>query len=376
MRIVLIITKARWGGAQRHVYDLAVGLRERGHDVAVWYGEPGELAERLARAGVPTRHIPHLQREVRFGSDIRSFITLTRQLRQEKPDVVHLHSSKAGFSGALAARMAGVPRVVFTAHNWAFAQPAPPLWRLVYWFLQGVTVWTAHRTIAVSQATARALRFPGARARMSVVRNALPPSFGKSLLPRRDARARLAKLADVPMGEKAFWWLSMSEMLPVKGLDISLEAFAKLAREKPHLDWRYFLAGEGPERARLEALANALGIRKRVRFLGQVSQSATLLRGADAFVLPSRSEGLPYAVLEAAVAGVPIVATKVGGIPEVVSDAFLAPPGDVDALARALASCMETRNISAQGASPPPSDTTAWSAMIDAIERVYTNNIG
>ncbi|RME30450.1 glycosyltransferase family 1 protein [Candidatus Parcubacteria bacterium] len=376
MRIVLIITKARWGGAQRHVHDLAVGLRERGHDVAVWYGEHGELAERLVRAGIQVRHIPHLQREVRFGSDIRSFVLLTRQLRQESPDVVHLHSSKAGFSGALAARMAGVPRVVFTAHNWAFVQPASPLWRLVYWFLQGVTVWTAHRTIAVSQATARALRFPGVRGRMSIIHNALPPSFGKSLLPRKDARARLAELADVPMTEDAFWLLSMSEMIPVKGLDIALEAFAKLAREKPHLDWRYLLAGEGPERARLEALANALGIRKRVHFLGQVSESATLLRGADALVLPSRSEGLPYAVLEAAAAGVSIVATKVGGIPEIVSEAFLAPPGDVDSLARSLASCMETRSASAQDVSPSPSDTTAWSAMVDAVERVYTQDMG
>src|SRR3989338_454048 len=120
MRILYVITKANWGGAQRYVYDLATAAKEAGHEVAVAVGGTGILTKRLQEASIRTIELPLRQRRT-FLLDLFTFgslFSLIRVFRAERPDVVHLNSAKAGGLGGLAARLAGVPRIIFTAHGW------------------------------------------------------------------------------------------------------------------------------------------------------------------------------------------------------------------------------------------------------------------
>ena len=121
-KILFVITKSNWGGAQKYVYDLANELHRPNaeFEVAVAFGQEGQLAGKLREAGITTHPIRSLQRDVSVIADIKSFFELLRLFKTQKPDIAHLNSSKVGGLGALAARVAGVPKIIFTVHGWPF----------------------------------------------------------------------------------------------------------------------------------------------------------------------------------------------------------------------------------------------------------------
>ncbi len=334
-KILFVITKASWGGAQRYVYDLARAAQKAGYAVAVAYGEQGELVERLERGGVRTIRVEALMRDVRLVDDVRAYRALRALFARERPDAVHLNSSKAGGLGALAARLVGVPRIIFTAHGWAWNE-ARPLWqRILVWVLAGTTVLLSHRTICVSGAVARGIRmFPGAAGKLVVVRNGIACS---ALLPRSEARAEL-----LPGKGDAFWIGMTSELHPTKRVEDAIAAFQTIAAEHPEAI--LVVLGEGKERARLEALRGVLGLAGRVCLLGFVEDAERYLGAFDLFLHSSRSEALGYAILEAGCAGLPVVATAVGGVPEVIeheTTGLLVPPGAPALLAAAVERLMD-----------------------------------
>lgn len=330
-RVLFVITKANWGGAQRYVFDLAVATRDRGYAVGVVTGASGMLSERLAAEGIDTFPISAMGRDVRLLAEVRSFAALLRTVRAFRPDVLHGNSSKAGALAGLAGRLLGVRRIVFTAHGWAFNERRPAWQKAVIWTVHAVTVALSHVTLCVSDAVRRDARhMPFARSRLRVVRNAVRDV---PLVLRADARTHLAPEWDAD----AFWVGTIAELHPTKGIDVLLRAFARLVQTHPEA--RLAVLGEGQERADLETLASALGLEGSVRFMGFVPDARSYLRAFDAFALASRSEALGYVLLEAGSAGVAGVATRVGGVPEVVEDevtGLLVDTDDPAALARAL----------------------------------------
>ena len=156
-KILYVITKANWGGAQHYVYDLAIAARAAGHEVVVVVGGTGFLTEKLAEAGIRT--IPLTLRQSRtFIGDLLTFNSLfsfIRIFRRERPDVVHVNSAKVSGLGALAARITRVPRIIFTAHGWEFNAPRNALSKVGIRFFSWLTILLAHRTIAVSDAARR-----------------------------------------------------------------------------------------------------------------------------------------------------------------------------------------------------------------------------
>src|SRR5689334_9727685 len=114
-KILFVITKANWGGAQRYVYDLATAARERGADVAVAFGTDGLLHTKLEEAGIRTLVLPHLTRDINLRAEWESFKALRALIKEERPDIVHVNSSKAGLT-LIAARLEKVPQIIFTAH--------------------------------------------------------------------------------------------------------------------------------------------------------------------------------------------------------------------------------------------------------------------
>jgi glycosyltransferase involved in cell wall biosynthesis len=333
--ILYVITKSNWGGAQRYVYELAVEAHHRGHIVSVAIGAPGELVHRLQEAGITTFLIPGLSRDVRLGADIRALLGLISLIRKQRPQVVHANSSKAGFIAVLAARLLFVPTIIFTAHGWAWNELRPTWQKIAFRCLHFATVLLSHKVIAVSAAIARdAAWMPLCKGIFVTIRHGVAPL---PLLPTADARRAIEEIAPARIPSHALWIGALAELHPTKGLDVLIRAFALLA---PHVPEAVLvLIGTGQDRGRLTALAHMLRIEERVHFAGHIRDAACLLPALDIFVLPSYSEALGYVVLEAGQASRPVVASDVGGIPEIVTDnesGFLVPAGDEKVLAEKI----------------------------------------
>ena len=196
-RILFLITKSNWGGAQSYVYTLTTHCRAVGAEVAVIFGnpegpgsEPGLLAARLMDAGIRVHAIPALARDVSLFAEWRAFRALLGLIRSEKPDILHLNSSKAGALGALAGRLARVPRIVFTAHGWAYREPRSLIWRWLVWKASWLTVVLCHAVIVVSEIDLRTAPILFSRRKMHLVHNGIT-TF--PLMPRTEARGELAK---------------------------------------------------------------------------------------------------------------------------------------------------------------------------------------
>ncbi len=328
-KVLFVITKSNFGGAQHYVYDLARELPRAEFEAVVACGGAGTLVEKLIEAGVRTILLPSLARDISLLRDVQSFFALWKLFLVERPDVVHLNSAKASGLGGLAARLAFVPRIIFTAHGWAFNEDRSLLSRTAIKIFSWLTVILTHKTIAVSEAVRDDTQnWPFITGKVATVHNG---TEGVGRLSREDARKVLGLPFDV------FIVGTIAELHPNKGLPYAIEAIAKLSQKHP--DVYYAILGDGEEKARLNALLEAQGLRGRVFLHGFVKDASHYLKAFDCFVLPSVKEGLPYVILEAGLAELPTIATSVGGIPEVIEDqktGLLVPAKNADALADAI----------------------------------------
>lgn len=336
MKILFVITKSNWGGAQHYVHTLATHYAHAGDDVAVLAGGSGErgasagrLAERLSEDNIRTIVLPSLMRDISFADDVESFFGILRILREERPNVLHLNSSKIGGLGSLAGRLAGVPKIIFTAHGWAHAEPRPFLERALIWLASWFTVLLSHQVIVLSAYDARRAPALLAHSRLRVIPNGVKAT---ELLSRDEARAQLSRR--IPeLSAPTQWVMCIAELHHNKGIDTLIRAFPKLIERHPLV--ALLIIGEGEEHNALRALVQSLGLSHHVFFLGFLPEARQYLSTADIFVLPSRKEGLPYVLLEAGLAGVPVIATSVGAIPELVRDevnGLLLRPDDPESL--------------------------------------------
>ena len=346
-KILFLITKATWGGAQRYVYDLATHLPEQEFETVIAFGQSGKLAEMLSATNIKTHELPSLGRDIAIISDIRSIFQIWRCLRNERPDVVHLNSSKAAALGALAARIAGVDKIVFTVHGWPFNEKRGEFARVMIFLISWLTAFLSHEVVVVSksdEAQGRRMRWIAGKIRY------IPIGIGPATyLPRDEARATLG-LEDTATPRI----VTIAELTPNKGLRDGIEAISILKSE--NVDVEYFIVGAGEQRAELDDFIVEMQVEERVHFLGFVEDAARYLRAFDLFLLPSVKEGMPYVLPEAAAAGLPIVTTTV------VNPAFIescphlkaVPPADPEALAEALAETMEEKSGKELPASQSP----------------------
>lgn len=349
-KVLLVITKSNFGGAQRYVYDLAASMPREQFEVVVVFGEGGELEEKLNVAGVRTIRIGMLQRNVSLFKDIRAFFELLRIFKKEKPDVVHLNSTKVGGIGALAGRVCGVPKIIFTAHGWAFNEKRNFISKGAIAILQWITVLLTHTTIAVSQKTAsQMLKFPFiGREKIKVIYNGVTDI---DFVSREEARRAVAgKMATGPQSgaqsqppTQPIWIGTTSELHTNKGLDIALTAFAKVVKKYPQT--LFVAIGDGQEKINLTNQITKLGLTNSAFLIGFIPDAKKYLKAFDIFTLTSRTEALPYSILEAGLAQLPVIASAIGGIPEIINlpdVGLLVPTGKkaspkiTDALANAL----------------------------------------
>ncbi|HEU5114275.1 MAG TPA: glycosyltransferase [Candidatus Paceibacterota bacterium] len=315
-KILYVITKSNWGGAQKYVYDLATSLPADQFESVVVFGGSGPLAEKLALAGVRTASISTLTRDVSILGDAKSFFGLLSVIRKERPDIVHVNSSKVGGLGALAGRLLGVRNIIFTCHGWPWNEERNAASLALIRFLSWLTVMLSHRTIAVSGRDFHdGVKMPFSKNKIVLVHNGIrEPDFmaqNMAFLHIQEA----AKAVGVEIGDMDFLIGTIGELHANKGYEYLIRAFSKTDASA-----KLAIMGEGEKRAELTALIKELALEKRIALLGFVEGAPRYLAAFKAFALTSIKEGLPYVVIEAGFAGLPIVATNVGGVKEIIDD--------------------------------------------------------
>jgi len=339
IKIVFLITKSTLGGAQQYVSDLMSNLPQDRFESVIVVGGNGPLIDILKNEGFHVYTLPTLKRDISFFNEIRTFFTLISILRTEKPDILHINSSKAGVIGSVAGRLTRVPRIIFTVHGWAFNEDRSALQKRVFKTLHFITILLTHVTIVVSNGTKAQMNWPFVQKKMRVVHlgrtviNIKQKEEARGILEMRvqDSASRLMDY------HEDFWIGTIAELHPIKRLNRAIDAVATLVTEIPKL--RFIIVHDGQLRAQLEQQVRDLHLEHHVFFTGTIENAARLLPAFDLFVLPSKSEAFAYVLIEAGQAHVPVVATHVGGIPDVITNnktGLLVPPDDTEALTDAL----------------------------------------
>jgi glycosyltransferase involved in cell wall biosynthesis len=328
-RLLFVVTLAEIGGAQTYVRQLLpAALTE--YDVTVAAHGEGPLRETAAELGVPFVPLEHVRRNLSPVHDPLALLELIRLYRRLKPDVVHLNSSKAGLLGRVAAVVARVPVCVFTAHGWAFNATGGRT-AAVYRIADRLAASLATCIVCVCEADRRAgLAAKTCREDATVV---IPNAIDVGTAPAREPH-RAAPIVIAGVGRLA----------QQKDFATLVAAVARLPRGSAALR----IYGDGPLRPALEQQIAALGLAEEVELAGEVPDVRRYLEAADVFALTSRWEGLPLSALEAMAASLPVVASRVDGLPEAVVDGetgYLTEPGDVDAVASALGSLADDEQL-------------------------------
>ena len=360
---MLVVDSLEVGGAERHVVDLAVALSRKEFEVTVACSVAGDLSESLEEANMPVRSLLDqlVKRRVSaaYGRELR------RLAKEERFDLVHAHVYASAAAAAIATVGTGVPLVV-TEHTEA-------IWRgrrarlVTRWFCR-----RASRVIAVSDAVKRRLvkQDDVPPEKIAVIPNAVPaiPDSESGTPPLRD------ELRDRPLVGV------LARLQPEKGVATFLKAGAHVAKVVPQAC--FIVVGDGPLRTELEVLVRRLCMEQNVRFLGFRSDPRALIELLEVLVVPSLTEGAPLVVLEAMAAGVPIVASAVGGIPDQIrheGEGLLVPPGDPAALGDAVLKLLSNPGLARRmGASVCRKATTVFShaKMVARTENVYRAALG
>lgn len=325
IRVLYVVGNFVAGGAERHLIELWKRIdRERFEVVIACFRREGAFLAEAESLGWPVRELA-VGRRIYDATGIAGFARLVHLVRDLRPQVIHGYLFGPNLFAALAGRLAGVPAVVVAKRNVDAFETRRQI------VVQRFAHRLATHVTAVSEAVADSVVALGVpRSRITVIPNGVDAARFLSLAPVEEARRALGADASPLVG-------SVGCLAARKDYGTLLEALRLLGDRG--LAFRAALVGDGPDRGTLEARAATLGLADRVRFLGERGDIERLLPGMDVFVLSSREEGIPNALLEAMAAGRACVATAVGGTPEVLHDGetgWLVPPGEPGALADAL----------------------------------------
>jgi glycosyltransferase involved in cell wall biosynthesis len=343
VKVLRVIARLNVGGPALHVAYLTEGLADRGYDTTLVAGSLARGEESMAQVaqqrGARIVTLPHLARDISPLNDALAVFRLADLIRKERPQILHTHTAKAGFVGRIAALLAGdarPPIVVHTFHGHVLRGYFSPIVTLGFRTLERWLASITTKLIAVSPEVRDDLVRLGVapEEKFAVVR--LGIELGERVGGGDDVRGETRRQLGVAPDAFVVGWVG--RMTAVKRTDDVLLAFEKLLERG--VDAWLCLVGDGPDRDHLERRAHQLGIARRCLFLGYQDDVAPYYEAIDTLLLPSVNEGTPVSVIESLAAGRPAVATRVGGVPDVLRDGvdgFLVDVGDAAALADRLA---------------------------------------
>jgi len=337
--VLHVITRLEAGGAPNTLLLLLEGLSARGIAVELATGltEPPaeDLLDQARELGFPIHVIPSLRRDLHPLHDLAALFSLWRLMRRIRPVLVHAHTSKGGFMGRLAALLAGVKIRLYTPHGTVLTGYFGSTAEKIFAWLERLSARWTTRIIGLNRLESEAYLAAGigrAHQHRQIENGIELERF--SPLPEDLRRQRRHEEG---IGDDEVVMITVGRLVPVKDQLTLIAALGQLAEDLPA--WRLMIVGEGPERSALEERTRSLGLTDRIAFLGQREDVPGLLGLSDLFVLTSVNEGFGLVLVEAMAGALPVIATAVGGIPEVVIEAetgLLVPAGDPPALARAL----------------------------------------
>jgi glycosyltransferase involved in cell wall biosynthesis len=388
LKILRVIARLNVGGPARHVVLLDQGLRARGHQTLLVHGAVGAgeaSLEHLAQSEqLRIVKVPELGPRITVFSDFRAFLKLLRVTFREAPDVIHTHTAKAGTLGRAAAVLYNATRsrnrralIVHTFHGHVLSGYFGPvgngLVRCVERTMAKMTDCVI--TISASQRDDIVGKFrvaPEARVATVPLGLNLQP-----LLSARNGTSMLRERGGIPARDIVFGYVG--RFVPIKNLNTLVLAFASVLRQLPNA-W-LMLVGDGPLRADIEVATQRAGVAARVRFPGWTDDLPGVYGAIDVCVLSSLNEGTPVAAIEAMAAGRPVIATRVGGVPDIIDTGrtgILVPADDINALADAmlaLARDAEARARMGQAASKEVISRFSHLRLVDDIDRLYADRL-
>ncbi len=377
-RILRIITRMNVGGPATHVILADRGLRNLGWETLLLHGtvEPHEIEVDLPPVTlVPRIRIPAMARAVRARPDARALATIARIIRRYRPDIIHTHMSKAGVLGRLAglATASGAARV-HTFHGTVFGG----------YFGERTSRSIVHAERILGHRTTRVIAL-SERQRQELVDAAVTPPDRIAVVPlgldleRFADQDRLAARNRLHVAADELVLLAVGRLVPIKRLDRLIKTFSRVAHEIPAA--RLYLVGDGPERDQLLRAATSAGVGDRVIHVGWSSDTPSWYAAADVVALTSEREGTPLALIEAAAAGRPVIATDVGGVADIVADrvtGFVVPPDDEEALTDRLRTLLGDPALRGRMGGAGPARATLYSAerLVLDLDALYRNILG
>ena len=309
-KILYIITKSSpLGGAQKAVIGLAINFRDE-FEIAVAAGGDGKLFEVLKQENIKTFKIGELGRDVKFVKDIKSFLSIYKIINNFKPDIIHLHSPKAALLGAMAGKLIGTKKIIYTVHGWPFMEDRPFLQKKLLEYFSFTTSMICNKIIVLSFKEKAQIKYWNfITPKVFVVKNGINEF---EMLSKEIAKKKISEIHGKYIQENITWVVTIAELTKNKGLEYAIKALS-------NMDILYFIIGEGDERKELEKLILENNS-KNIFLLGTFNNPKKYLKAFDIFLLPSLKEGLPYVLLEAGLAEVPIITTNVGGIPNLIEN--------------------------------------------------------
>ena len=373
-KILFLITQSVSGGAQKYVFDLATNLDKQKYEVAVAAGGDGELFDKLKDADIQIFKRKCLKRPICPTCDVEAYFKLKKLFKEWQPDILHLNSSKVSILGSLAARTLRLRsghkmKVIYTVHGTVFQPPFSSLTSKFFLWLEKWTAKYKDKIICVSERDRHLwLKYNVAPAeKLVTIHNGIDLDI--DFLPKEQARQKLfgknpssppfnnSSSSTPPFNKGGLGGISIVGFIgyfyPDKNL-VTLIKAANLILNSEKLKEKkiiFAIIGSGPQEKSLKLQVKSLKLEDKILFLDALPEAHKYLKAFDVFTQPSIKEGLPYAILQAMAAGIPIVASNVGGIPEMITDnfnGFLIKPRDSEALAERILQILENSNLAQQ----------------------------
>lgn len=340
--ILYLITQSELGGAQRYVFDLAKNFKNE-FNVFVAFGEQGksgELAKKLDKENIKYFIIPYLKRSISLIMDFLALINIINIIKKIKPDIIHLNSSKISIIGSLASLCAKRRALcVYTAHGWVFNEPMSKFKKIFYFYAEKFTAILKDKIICVSKfdkEVAINKKITHEKKLISIHNGIEEITF----LNKEKSRERLYILSEkIIIG-------SIGNLYKTKGFEYLIKATDILKKEYPEI--KMIIIGEGKEKRNLHGLIKKYNLENNFILAGRINNASRILKAFDIYVCSSVKEGLSYTIIEAMQAGLPIIATNVGGNPELIKNnisGLIARSRNPNSLAKNIKKLLETKKF-------------------------------
>lgn len=364
-KILYLITQSEQGGASRYVFDLATNLKSKGYEIIIAAGGKHELFSNAQNNGIKTYQVKNLVREINPIKDISAYFEIKSLIKKIKPDILHLNSSKAGVLGSLAGKN-NVKKIIYTVHGFVFNEPLSSWKKNLYIFAEKFSSKYKNKLICVSEYD----RQVGIKNKIADDKKFITIHNGIKNITFLDKQAARQKL-NLPNDKIIIG--TIANLYRTKGLNYLIEAAKIVTNQIPNVIFR--VIGFGDLEKELNDQIKDYNLTDKF-IIEKKTDGFKYLKAFNVYAASSVKEGLPYTILEAMLAELPIVATKVGGIPEMINDknGILVEPKNPQALAQGIIKLLSDNNLAYQLSTQAVKDAEKMfdlEKMIMATESIY-----